>query len=92
MARKMTEVNVIHVDSKVFPGSQNPRDNLGQVTVPQGAYFVMGDNRDNSYDSRFFGFVKKAMIKGTAKIIYWSWDRKKDVVRWNRIGNKLKKT
>lgn len=66
-----------------------PRDNFGPFTVPRRSFFVMGDNRDQSYDSRFWGIVDMDEIKGKAFIMYWSWDRDGsflDKVRWNRVG------
>lgn len=56
-----------------IPGAVMPRDNVEEFTVPEGAFFVMGDNRDASFDGRFWGFVKKDAIVGRAFIIYWSW-------------------
>lgn len=67
-----------------------PRDNMKKITVPPNKYFVMGDNRDRSYDSRFWGFVDKSKIKGMAFIKYWSWNREKMWPRWDRIGRPIK--
>ncbi len=61
--------------------------NFPERVVPPGQYFCMGDNRDRSHDSRFWGFVPKDNIKGLAFILYWSWDSEKNRVRWQRIGS-----
>jgi signal peptidase I len=87
--KHILESQIVHLEMDIIPQSQNPRDNFGPVTVPKDAYFVMGDNRDRAYDSRFWGFVDKSKIKGTVRQIYWSWDRKTSSVRWDRLGRKV---
>ena len=52
----------------------DPREHYGPVTVPAGHYFAMGDNRDNSQDSRYWGFLPGHYVKGRALMIYWSFD------------------
>lgn len=66
------------------------RYNYGPVLVPEKSVFVMGDNRDNSQDSRVWGFVKHSKILGRALIIYWSWDGDDRWVRWERIGSLIR--
>ncbi len=65
---------------------RGPRDNFGPVTVPKNCLFVMGDNRDNSHDSRFWGFVDLNKVRGKAFIIYWSWESFLNNIRWGRTG------
>ncbi len=84
------EPYAVHKDSQVIPSQFSPRDNFGPVTVPENSLFVMGDNRDNSHDGRFWGFVDLKAVKGKAFIIYWSWNKKEFGVRWSRIGDILR--
>jgi signal peptidase I len=67
----------------------SPRDNFGPVTVPAGKLLMMGDNRDRSYDGRFWGFVDNNLVEGRAILIYWSWDSDGSSflpIRWSRFG------
>ena len=79
----------VYSDPRTIAGSLKPRDNFGPITVPKDALFVMGDNRDESFDSRFWGFVPVRDVSGKAFIIYWSWDSEDFRVRWRRLAGLL---
>jgi signal peptidase I len=64
--------------------SEGTRDNWGPEVVPPGQLFVMGDNRDNSRDSRFWGFLPRDQVKGRALLVYWSYAASRE--EYNRTG------
>ena len=87
---------VEHKDPRTFLNrpymseQQRLRDNFGPITVPEASYFCMGDNRDMSYDSRFWGTVPAHYLKGRAFLIYWSFGGGTSDGTWRGAGAKLR--
>ncbi|HEC18095.1 MAG TPA: signal peptidase I [Gammaproteobacteria bacterium] len=80
--------HLMGVDHKILI-DENRGTLEGEFTVPEGHYFVMGDNRDNSNDSRYWGFVPEENLVGKAFMIWMNWDSKADGIAWNRIGDSI---
>jgi signal peptidase I len=77
-------------------GRGDPRDNFGPEIVPAGQLFMLGDNRDNSHDSRYWGYLDRDLVRGKAIFIYWSWNAREKFLsliptpRWQRIGDLIR--
>lgn len=80
----------IHNDPEVIDDGRYPQEifNFGPIVVPKGEFFMMGDNRDHSNDSRFWGSVPYRLIVGKPWFIYFSWDKNYEV-RWDRVGKSV---
>ncbi len=87
--RSLDEPYVMSSSDGPWAGWHSPRENWGPKVIPAGKYFVLGDNRANSRDSRVWGFLDDARIRGRAFIIYFSWDGQHNTIRWNRLGKVL---
>jgi len=74
----------------LLPPGTTLQQTLAPRPVEHDYYFVLGDNRDNSQDSRYWGFVPRVNILGPAQRLYWSWDRDTAHVRWERIGQSVR--
>ena len=78
--KQLDEPYVVFDDERVYPAGPflpepyRSRDQFGPFTLPPGQYFAMGDNRDHSHDSRYWGTVPRSLIKGRAFMVYWSFD------------------
>jgi len=84
---EVPDTHAVYRENTILPGGVQELDNFGPVNVPKGSLFVLGDNRDHSLDSRFWGFVPLKNVLGKALGIYWSWDSQGSTIRWGRLGH-----
>lgn len=86
----LVEPYVVHRDTRIMTSVYGPRDNFGPITIPEDSLFVLGDNRDESFDSRFWGFVAKEQVRARVEMIYWSWNKETAEARWDRVGELIR--
>jgi signal peptidase I len=84
----LQQENLLGVKHPIYIRPDQVADNFS-IQVPPASYFMMGDNRDNSYDSRYWGFVPEKNLVGKATWIFFSWDSEHNRVRWPRIGARI---
>ena len=78
--RALIEPYTQHIDPSIDP----QRDNFAEITVPPDSLFMLGDNRDNSLDSRYWGYVPRSYVVGKPLVVYWSYDAStEDLMHWN---------
>ncbi len=89
-----SEKHTYHTDPHVIPAdpslpeASRKRDNFGPIVIPPDRFWAMGDNRDNSYDSRYWGPVPRDNIKGRALLVYWSYEAEPDSAEWRGYADK----
>lgn len=83
---QVNKENLMGINHQIYIDPQKPGYDFKEFVVPDGMYFVMGDNRDNSADSRYWGFVPDKNIVGKAVRVWMSWNNNDRRVRWDRIG------
>lgn len=86
---QVVEEDLGGVKHKIYLRADRPAEDFKDLVVPQGHYLMIGDNRDSSNDSRYWGFVPEQNIIGKALYTWLSWDTEHNRVRWERFGTKL---
>lgn len=84
-ADKLQE-NLLGVKHEIYQFPSRPAENFSTITVPEGMYFMVGDNRDDSDDSRYWGFVPENYIVGKPLYVLFSWEKHDFAMRWKRSG------